>query len=258
MVTYIHNFLAYKNLLKELVRRDVKTKYRRSVLGMLWSVLNPLGMMIIMSIVFSHVFRSNIENFPVYLMCGQVIFNFYNEASTVAMSSVLGNASLIKKVYVPKYLFPVSKVCSCFVNLVTSFIALVIVIVATGTKLSWTALLVFIPVIYVFVFSLGMGLMLSALVVTFRDLQHLYGILITAWMYMTPIFYPVDMLPEWVADLVRLNPLANFIEMFRDVILYNVVPSGILQAKCIVSCVVTLGLGLWIFYKQQDTFILKV
>lgn len=258
MVTYIHNFLAYKNLLKELVRRDVKTKYRRSVLGMLWSVLNPLGMMIIMSIVFSHVFRSNIENFPVYLMCGQVIFNFYNEASTVAMSSVLGNASLIKKVYVPKYLFPVSKVCSCFVNLVTSFIALVIVIVATGTKLSWTALLVFIPVIYVFVFSLGMGLMLSALVVTFRDLQHLYGILITAWMYMTPIFYPVDMLPGWVADLVRLNPLANFIEMFRDVILYNVVPSGILQAKCIVSCVVALGLGLWIFYKQQDTFILKV
>lgn len=211
-----------------------------------------------MSIVFSHVFRSNIENFPVYLMCGQVIFNFYNEASTVAMSSVLGNASLIKKVYVPKYLFPVSKVCSCFVNLVTSFIALVIVIVATGTKLSWTALLVFIPVIYVFVFSLGMGLMLSALVVTFRDLQHLYGILITAWMYMTPIFYPVDMLPEWVADLVRLNPLANFIEMFRDVILYNVVPSGILQAKCIVSCVVALGLGFWIFYKQQDTFILKV
>ena len=258
MVTYIHNFLAYKNLLKELVRRDVKTKYRRSVLGMLWSVLNPLGMMIIMSIVFSHVFRSNIENFPVYLMCGQVIFNFYNEASTVAMSSVLGNASLIKKVYVPKYLFPVSKVCSCFVNLVTSFIALVIVIVATGTKLSWTAFLVFIPVIYVFVFSLGMGLMLSALVVTFRDLQHLYGILITAWMYMTPIFYPVDMLPEWVADLVRLNPLANFIEMFRDVILYNVVPSGILQAKCIVSCVVALGLGFWIFYKQQDTFILKV
>ena len=214
MVTYIHNFLAYKNLLKELVRRDVKTKYRRSVLGMLWSVLNPLGMMIIMSIVFSHVFRSNIVNFPVYLMCGQIMFNFYNEASTVAMSSILGNAALIKKVYVPKYLFPVSKVCSCFVNLVTSFIALVIVIVATGTKLSWTALLVFIPVIYVFVFSLGMGLMLSALVVTFRDLQHLYGVLITAWMYMTPIFYPVDMLPGWVADLVRLNPLANFIEMF--------------------------------------------
>ena len=116
MSTYIHNFLLYKDLLKELVRRDVKTKYRRSVLGILWSVLNPLGMMIIMSIVFSHVFRANIENFPVYLMCGQLIFNFFNEASTIAMSAILGNAALIKKVYVPKYLFPVSKVCSCFVN----------------------------------------------------------------------------------------------------------------------------------------------
>ena len=192
MSTYIHNFLAYKELLKELVRRDVKTKYRRSFLGIMWSVLNPLGMMIIMSIVFSHVFRANIENFPVYLMCGQVIFNFFNEASTVAMSSILGNAALIKKVYVPKYLFPMSKVCSCFVNLLTSFIALLIVIVATGTPLTWTVILLVFPVLYVFLFSLGMGLLLSALVVTFRDLQHLYGVLITAWMYLTPIFYPIE------------------------------------------------------------------
>lgn len=258
MLTYIHNFLAYKQLLKELVSRDVKTKYRRSVLGMLWSVLNPLGMMIIMSIVFSHVFRGNIQNFPVYLMCGQIIFNFYNEASTVAMGSVLGNASLIKKVYVPKYLFPMSKVCSCFVNLLTSFIALVIVIVATRTPLSWTVILFVLPVAYVFLFSLGMGLLLSALVVTFRDLQHLYGVLITAWMYLTPIFYPVDILPDWVQQLVRLNPLANIIEMFRDVVMYGIVPSGILQFKCAFSCIVVLVLGFVVFYKQQDTFILKV
>lgn len=258
MSTYIHNFLLYKDLLKELVRRDVKTKYRRSVLGILWSVLNPLGMMIIMSIVFSHVFRANIENFPVYLMCGQLIFNFFNEASTIAMSAILGNASLIKKVYVPKYLFPVSKVCSCFVNLVTSFIALVIVIIATGTPLSWTVILVVLPVLYVFLFSLGMGLLLSALVVTFRDLQHLYGVLITAWLYLTPIFYPIDMLPDWVKHIVHMNPIANIIEMFRDVVMYGVVPSAMLQVKCLGSCAIVMVLGLWVFYKQQDTFILKV
>lgn len=258
MTTYIHNFLAYKELLKELVRRDVKTKYRRSILGMLWSVLNPLGMMVIMSIVFSHVFRANIDNFPVYLMCGQVIFNFYNEASTVAMGSVLGNSSLIKKVYVPKYLFPMSKICSCFVNLLTSFIALTIVIVATRTPLSWTIVLFFIPVIYVFLFSLGMGLLLSALVVTFRDLQHLYGVLITALLYLTPIFYPVDMLPGWVKTIVSLNPLSNIIEIFRDVVMYGIVPNGMLHLKCIIPCIIALGLGLWAFYKQQDTFILKV
>ena len=258
MSTYIHNFLLYKDLLKELVRRDVKTKYRRSVLGILWSVLNPLGMMIIMSIVFSHVFRANIENFPVYLMCGQLIFNFFNEASTIAMSAILGNASLIKKVYVPKYLFPVSKVCSCFVNLVTSFIALVIVIIATGTPLSWTVILVVLPVLYVFLFSLGMGLLLSALVVTFRDLQHLYGVLITAWLYLTPIFYPIDMLPNWVKHIVHMNPIANIIEMFRDVVMYGIVPSGILQVKCLGACAIVMVLGLSVFYKQQDTFILKV
>lgn len=258
MSTYIHNFLAYKELLKELVNRDVKIKYRRSVLGILWSVLNPLGMMVIMSIVFSQVFRGNIENFPVYLMCGQVIFNFYNEASSVAMTSVLGNASLIKKVYVPKYLFPMSKVCSCFVNLLTSFIALLIVIVCTGTKLSWTVLLLFIPVLYVFLFSLGMGLLLSALVVAFRDLMHLYGVLLTAWMYLTPIFYPVDILPGWVRTIVELNPLTNIIEILRGVIMYGTVPGLMVNVKCLVSCAIALGVGVFVFYKQQDTFILKV
>ena len=228
------------------------------MLGILWSVLNTLGMMIIMSIVFSHVFRANIENFPVYLMCGQLIFNFFNEASTIAMSAILGNASLIKKVYVPKYLFPVSKVCSCFVNLVTSFIALVIVIIATGTPLSWTVILVVLPVLYVFLFSLGMGLLLSALVVTFRDLQHLYGVLITAWLYLTHIFYPIDMLPDWVKHIVHMNPIANIIEMFRDVVMYGVVPSAMLQVKCLGACAIVMVLGLWVFYKQQDTFILKV
>ena len=258
MATYIHNFLAYKELLKELVSRDVKTKYRRSILGMLWSVLNPLGMMIIMSIVFSQVFRANIENFPVYLMCGQVIFNFFNEASTVAMGSILGNSALIKKVYVPKYLFPMSKICSCFVNLVTSFIALTIVIVATGTPVSWTIVLFFMPIIYIFLFSLGMGLLLSALVVTFRDLQHLYGVLITAWTYLTPIFYPIEMLPGWVRTIVSLNPLTNIIEMLREVVMYGMVPSVLLHVKCIIPCFVVMVLGLWVFYKQQDTFILKV
>lgn len=258
MSVYIHNFLAYKELLRELVSRDIKTKYRRSVLGILWSVLNPLGMMVIMTIVFSHVFRGNIENFPVYLMCGQVIFNFYNEASSVAMGSILGNSMLIKKVYVPKYLFPMSKICSCFVNLLTSFIALVIVIIATRTPISWTIILFVMPVLYVFLFALGMGLLLSALVVSFRDLQHLYGVLLTAWTYLTPIFYPIEMLPGWVRTIVSLNPLTSIIQMLRDVTMYGMVPDGILHVKCIGWCLLVLVLGLWTFYKQQDSFILKV
>jgi len=258
MKKFIRNFMDYKELLIELIQRDVKTKYRRSVLGILWSVLNPLGMMIIMSIVFSHVFRGGIENFPVYLMCGQVIFNFFNESTTMAMGSILGNSSLIKKVYLPKYLFPTAKVCSCFVNLLTSFIALLLVMLATRTAITPAILLFFIPVIYVFLFSLGLGILLSAIVVTFRDTQHLYGILITGWMYLTPIFYPVSILPGWVQTIVSYNPLANIILMFRQVVLYGQVPDARLQILCISSCAFILVLGLWVFYKQQDTFILKV
>ena len=258
MLSYVRNFLNYKELLKELVNRDIKTKYRRSVLGMLWTVLNPLGMMIIMSIVFSHIFRQDIENYPVYLMCGQVIFNFYSEASNMAMSSILGNASLIKKVYVPKYLFPTSRVCSSFVNLLTSFIALTIVIVATQSPIYWTILLVVFPIMYVFLFSLGMGLLLSALVVSFRDMMHLYGVLITAWLYVTPIFYPIGIIPEKFRFIINLNPLASIIEMFRDVVMLGVVPGVMLQLRCIIPCVIALVVGLRVFYKQQDSFILKI
>ena len=256
--TYIHNFIAYKELLKELVQRDIRIKYRRSFLGMLWSVLNPLGMMIIMTLVFSHVFRAGIDNFPVYLMCGQVIFNFFNEATTMAMQSILGNAPLIRKVYLPKYLFPMSKVCSCFVNLLTSCIALALVVVVTRTPLTWKLVLFVFPILYVFLFSLGIGILLSAVVVTFRDLQHLYGVIITGLTYLTPIFYPIEILPGWVKTLVEMNPLTSFVEMFRDAVLYGVVPGMELHIRCTAACVVALVLGIWSFIKQQDTFILKV
>ncbi len=258
MSAYIRNFLNYRELLKELINRDIKTKYRRSVLGILWTVLNPLGMMVIMTIVFSHVFRQNIENFPVYLMCGQVIFNFYNEASQMAMSSILGNSSLIKKVYVPKYLFPTSRVCSSFINLLTSFIALTIVVIATRTPISWTIILIIFPIIYIFLFTLGMGLLLSALVVSFRDMIHLYGVLLTAWMYLTPIFYPIQIIPEKFRSLIGLNPLASIIEMLRDVLMYGIVPDIMLHVRCIIPCLIAMAVGLVVFYKQQDSFILKI
>lgn len=258
MQKFIHNFIDYKGLLSELIRRDVKIKYRRSVLGMLWSVLNPLGMMIIMTIVFSQVFRGGVENFPVYLMCGQIIFNFFSESTSMAMGSILGNASLIKKVYLPKYLFPTAKVCSSFVNLLTSFIALAIVMLATRSTINVTILLFILPILYVFFFSLGMGILLSAIVVTFRDTQHFYGILLTGWMYLTPIFYTVDILPNWVRKIVYYNPLANMVEMLREVVLYGTLPSLKLHLLCGSSCVIVLALGLWVFYKQQDSFILKV
>ncbi|SHJ50344.1 ABC-2 type transport system permease protein [Parasporobacterium paucivorans DSM 15970] len=255
---YISNFMQYKLLLKELVLRDVKIKYRRSVLGLLWTLLNPLLMMIVLTIVFSNMFRFDIDNFPVYLMCGQVIFNFFSEASSTAMSSIIFNAPLIKKIYVPKYLFPLSKVLSCFVNLVSSVIALVIVMFITKTPITGTVVLFFIPVIYALVFSIGMGVLLSSLAVSFRDIMHLYGVLITAWMYLTPIFYPISMLPDFLKTIIMFNPLASFVEMFRDVILYGNIPSWSLHLRCFVPCLIVLVLGVFVFKRQQDEFVLKI
>lgn len=258
MRQYINNFLKYRMLLKELVSRDLKTKYRRSALGFMWSILNPLGMMLVLTVVFSTVFRQDIDNFPVYLMCGQLIFNFFNEATNMAMGSITGNASLIKKVYLPKYLFPVSRVCSSLVNLLTSFIALVIVIVVTQTHISWTIVLTIFPVLYVWLFALGMGLILSSVVVTFRDLEHLYGILTTAWMYATPVFYPMSMLPENVVPFIKANPMTIFIQMLRDAVLYGKVSAMEQHFLCWIICGVTVIIGMLVFKKNQDTFVLKL
>ena len=145
MSTYIENFKRFRPLLNELVSRDIKIKYRRSIMGVLWTLLNPLLMMIVLSIVFSNLFKFDIENFPLYLLSGQVIFNFYSDSTNNAMGAIIFNAPLIKKVYVPKYLFVVSRVVSSFINLMAAFTALLFVMVATRAELHWTALLSFIP-----------------------------------------------------------------------------------------------------------------
>lgn len=251
-------FKQYYPVLVQFVQRDFKTKYRRSVLGILWSVLNPLGTMIVMTIVFSSFFRFNIPNFPVYLMCGQLIFNFFNEASVASMNSIVNNGSLIQKVYIPKYLLPLSSVLSSLVNLLTSFIALVIVLLFTRTPISWTVLLIFIPILYTMVFAYGLGLILSVIATSFRDMQHLYGVITVAWSYLTPIFYPMDILPENIAVIVKFNPLTQFVEMMRRVVLYAQVPTMKQNLYCIVVCSCFLILGLFVFKKHEDNFILKL
>lgn len=258
MELMLANFKKYLPLLQQFVKRDFKTKYRRSVLGVLWSVLNPLGMMIVLTMVFSTVFRQGIENFPVYLMSGQLIFNFFNEASSQAMNSIIQNGPLIKKVYIPKYLLPMASVCNSLVNLLTSYIALLIVMLITQTPFSPLIILSIIPIIYTFVFSYGMGLFLCTAATSFRDVTHLYGVLTTAWMYLTPIIYPMSMLPESIQKIVRWNPLTMFVENFRSYVLYQQMPSLEENFCCIVISGVTLLIGTFIFRKKQDRFIFKL
>lgn len=258
MTKYLQNFIKYRRLLLELVVRDLKTKYRRSFLGFLWSLLNPLLMMLVISAVFSTLFRFDIPNFPIYLLTAQILFNFYNEATNSAMNAIIDGGSLIKKVYIPKYIFPISKVLSSFVNLLFSLVAIVIMLVITKVPITPAILLFPLPLLYVLVFSTGVGLILSALTVFFRDIQHLYGVFVTAFMYLTPIFYPVSIIPENLTPVLYNNPMFYYIQMFREVVLYGTVPPLHLHLTCIGYAVTFLLIGLVVFYKKQDKFILYI
>lgn len=258
MSQYIQNFKKFQPLLQELIARDIKIKYRRSVLGVLWTLLNPLFMMIILSVVFSNLFKFDIENFPLYILSGQVIFNFFNDSTTSAMSAIINNASLIKKVYVPKYLFVLSRIFSSFINLLASFTALLLVMVATRTELHWKVLLVPIPLMLLMGLSLGVGLILAALTVRFRDIMHLYSVFTTALMYLTPVIYPMSMLPEWLEPIVRINPITNILIMFRDVMLNNLWIDPVALLVSVIEVVIFLILGLRVFYVSQDEFILNI
>lgn len=254
----LRNFWKYRGLLREFVIRDLKVKYRKSFLGYLWSLLNPLLMMLVLNAVFSSFFKFDIPNFPVYLMSGQIIFNFFAEATTMAMSSILNSGSLIKKVYVPKYIFPLSRVASSLITLFFSLLAIVIVILITGVEITPKILMFPLPLLYVFAFATGIGLIVSVLAVFFRDLLHLYGVLLTVWMYLTPLFYPVSAVPNYVKSWIYSNPMYYFIKAFRDIVLYNQFPSLHTQLACIGFAMASLFIGLGVFYKCQHKLILRI
>ena len=254
----MEGFRRFMPLLRELVVRDIKVRYRHSALGLVWTVLNPLLMMVVITIVFSTLFRQNIPNFPIYYLSGSLIFAFNSESTTTALNSIISNASLIKKVYIPKYLFPLSNVLSGLVNLGFSLIAMVIVMLVTGAPFHATLLLLPIPIFYTFLFSVGLGILLSAVTVFFRDIAHFYSVFILAWTYFTPIFYPVEILPDAAMQLMRLNPMYHLVTYMRSLVLYGVFPSLKENLLCLCLGVLMLALGLFVFYKKQDKFVLYV
>ena len=252
-------FLAFDELLKQLVIRDVKLKYRRSYLGYLWSILNPLMLMMVLVIVFSNIFRFDIPNFPLYMIAGQTIFNFMVEATNMSVWSITGNAALLKRTYVPKYIFTVSKVGSSLVNLVFSLGALVLVMIFTGAEFTWNLLFFPIVILQVFIFSLGLGLFLAAATVFFRDIQYLWGVFVSMWMYLTPLFYPVSIIPQEYQEIYKtVNPMYWYVEQFRDIVLYARFPeiNSIYMGSGLALLI--LVLGAWYFNKKQDEFILYI
>ena len=255
---FLLNFTKYRYLLSELVKRDIKIKYRRSVIGIFWSFLNPLLTMIVLTLIFSTIFSMNIANFPVYLLTGMIVFTLFASGTNYAMTSIQRNAPIIKKIYVPKYMYSLSVVLSEFVNFLLALIVLFLIMLFTSAPFTIYILAAILPISLLLVFTIGVGLILATVTVFFRDIEHLYGVFLTLLMYGSAIFYPASIIPEAYRNLLNYNPVYAFISLCRDSFLYGKAfdPNTLIFAA--VSAVVALILGITLFYKYQDKFILYI
>jgi len=256
---FLYNFRKYKYLLYQLVSRDIKIKYRKSVLGIFWSFLEPLLTMIVLTIIFSTLFKGwGVENYPIYLLTGRLIFTFFQGATTAAMRSIRGSAGILKTVYVPKYIYSLSAILSNFVTFLLSLVVLFLVMVATNAPFTIYIIFTSLPILALLFFTIGVGLAVATVNVFFRDLEHLYGVLMTLLMYATPIFYPARIVPESFRFIQDYNPLYAVIECCRSVFLYGKIYDPYQLLFALVSAAVAMIVGLTLFYRYQDKFVLHV
>lgn len=261
-------FQKYKNLLKELTVKNVKLKYRNSWLGILWSFFQPLLNMIVLSVVFGGLFGKHskyIICYPVFLFTGRLLFSFFTSSTKQAMTAFRRNQAIIKKVYVPKYMYPLSSIFSNFVTFAISLLCLICVWIffkLTGIsgggnlEITWYALLCIVPMFLILVFSTGVGLILSVLCVYFRDIEYIWDVVCQLLFYMVPIIYALQTIETpWIRFVIKINPLYSMIELFRQCVLYGYMMSGKLLLYATVVSIVTLAIGVWFFSKKSDDII---
>lgn len=254
-------------ILKQLVGKDFKIKYRRSFLGVAWSVLNPLLMMVVMAIVFTTIFAQGRngsvtpEMYPLYLIVGNVTFAVMSDSTSQALSSIVYASSLLKKVKVHRFVFPVQKVLFSLVNFAFSLIAVAIVMLWFHVVPTWHLLLLPVCLVLLMFFCMGLGLLLSAATVFFRDVMHLWSVVITAWTYFTPIFWTTDYIlkmPHILRVLMYANPMYNYLQFMRDIFLFQTCPTPLEFGLCVAWAVIAMVIGYAVFHKNEHKFILYI
>jgi ABC-2 type transport system permease protein len=245
----------FSEVLEELVKRDLKVRYKRSVLGIFWTMLNPLLMMVITSIVFASLFRNTISNFPIYVLSGYLVWTFFSQTTVAASSSILDSSGLTRKVYVPPALFPLACIASGVINLGLSLIPLVLLMLVTGGIFSWTLIVLPFSAVLLALFCYGIGLILSSSAVFFRDAVYTYQVLLVAWMYLTPLFYPESIIPDRFKIFVYLNPLYYLVELFRAPIYQGTLPDAVTVIAAAAFSIVAVVLGWWFFEASRNRFV---
>jgi ABC-type polysaccharide/polyol phosphate export permease len=239
----------YRELLRNLVLRDIKVRYKRSLLGFLWVMLNPLLMMLILNIVFSELFKVSIPNYSAYLLSGLILWGFFSQSTSTAINSFIGNSNLIKKVYLPKSIFPLAIILSATIHFVFSLLPLSVILYINDISLGPRVFLLPIVFLTLIIFSFGVSLIISTATVFFQDVRYIYEVLLLAWMYMTPVFYPESIVPEKYMFIMQLNPFYYYISLFRSCLYMDITS---LYEKLLISFLFALFSFLvgWLLYSR--------
>ena len=254
----LQNLQKHQFLFSELVKRDFKKKYKRTVLGMAWSILSPLLMLLVMRVVFTRFFGRNMDHYTTYLFCGTLVFNYFNESTSQGMTSLLGNASIFTKVNVPKYLFLLSKNVQTLINFGLTLCVFFVFCLLDKITLTWKIIWLVYPVCCLVLFNIGVGLILSALFVFFRDIQYLWTVLTQLVMYMSAVFYTIDNYSYAAQCAFLLNPIYLFIRYFRKIVIEATIPTVQFHLLMAADVVIALGVGFYMYKKYNTRFLYYV
>ncbi|MBE6972281.1 MAG: ABC transporter permease [Ruminococcaceae bacterium] len=254
----LQKLLQHRFLFEELVKRDFKKKYKRTVLGMAWSVLSPLLTLLVMRLVFTQFFGRTMAHYTTYLFCGNLVFSYFGESTTQGMTSLMGNAGIFTKVNVPKYLFLLSKDVQTLINFGLTLCVFFLFCVLDGITFTWKFVLLLYPIGCLVLFNMGVGLVLSALFVFFRDIQYLWSVFTQLLMYMSAIFYNIDGYSPVAQNLFLLNPVYLFIRYFRKIVIEATIPSVWFHLLMAADVLIVVGFGCWMYKKYNHRFLYYV
>jgi len=258
VVEEIKALITYRDFVIQSISRSIKTRYKRSLLGVLWTILNPILTMIVLTIVFSQIFRFEVEKYPVYILCGLVIWNFFSSSTRGAMSEMLWSGDLLSRIYVPKSIFSVTSIGNGLFNLILSLLPLYIIAIFLGVQIKFSLLITPISILIITAFAFGIGLLLSTISVFFADMLPIYDVLITIWFYATPIIYPINIVPEQLVWVIKLNPMYYMVEIFRQPLLNGTIPDLSYWLISITWALLTLVIGGYLFTSKSNEYAYRI
>lgn len=258
MFELFREIYRYRELIWALAIKELRVRYKRSVLGFFWSLLNPLLMMIVLTLVFGTIMRFGINHYAIFLLSMLLPWTFFTQTLSYSVESVVGNADLLKKVHIAKLVFPVSALVSNIINFVLSLIPLALLILLLRFPLHWTWIYLPIPMLGLFLFTLGTGFLFAAVNVFFRDVTHVLQIILSAWFYFSPIIYSLDFIPAKYRWLFKLNPMLYVLNGFRLSIYYGMLPHLPSVAMSLICGIVALAIGYGVFRRYEETFVFYV